>query len=78
MSMKVLTGDYVKFEVRDSRENKQAEWLWLRVDRCDEKNRVVFGSLDSEPIMFNRELTLGQHMAVSFDNIRDHKKPSDF
>lgn len=71
------TGDYVKFEIKDDATGA-SEWMWLRVERCDESKRVVFGSLDSEPIVFTKDLKLGQQIAVSFDNVRDHKKPSDF
>jgi len=70
-------GDYVKFEIKND-VTGESEWMWLKVDRCDEPNRLVFGWLDSEPVVFNSDLKLGQHMAVSYDNVRDHKKPSDF
>jgi len=78
--VKFSPGDYVKFEIRkaDQQRSGQSEWLWLRVDRCDEPNRLVFGWLDSEPAVLTSDLKLGQHMAVSYDNVRDHKKPSDF
>jgi hypothetical protein len=69
-------GDYVKFEIRNEATG-EAEWMWLRVDYCDESNRRVFGWLDSDPVIFGTELKLGQHLAVSFDNVRDHKKPTE-
>jgi hypothetical protein len=75
--MKFAAGDYVKFEIKDE-QSGQSEWMWLKVDRCDESERVVFGRLDSEAIVFTKDLKLGQQIAVSFDNVRDHKKPSDF
>ena len=70
-------GDYVKAEFTDEATGG-SEWLWLRVERCDDANRLVFGKLDSQPVVFPGELKLGQELAVSFDNIRDHKRPSDF
>ena len=70
-------GDYVKAELTDEATG-ESEWLWMRVERCDDANRLVFGKLDSQPVVFPGELKLGQELAVSFDNIRDHKKPSDF
>ena len=69
-------GD-VKFEIKNDATG-ESEWMWLTVDRCDDPNRLVFGWLDSEPVVFSSDLKLGQHMAVSYDNVRDHKKPSDF
>ena len=75
--MEFAPGDYVKFEIKDE-QSGQSEWLWLRVDRRDELNRLVFGWLDSEPVLITAALKLGQRMAVSYDNVRDHKKPSAF
>lgn len=75
--MTFLTGDYVKFEIKNDATG-ESEWMWLKVDRCDDSKRVVFGRLDSEPVVFTKDLKLGQQIAVSFDNVRDHKKPSDF
>jgi len=70
-------GDYVKFEMKDERAG-ESEWMWLLVDRDDAINRVVFGRLDSEPVVFDSELRLGQELAVSYDNIRESRKPNQF
>jgi len=70
-------GDYVKFEMKDEHSG-DAEWMWLRVDLIDPDRRILFGQLDSEPVVFTKELRLGQEIAVSFDNVRDRRKPSDF
>ena len=70
-------GDYVKFEIKDDATGV-SEWMWLRVESCDESKRILFGSLDNEPVAFTKDLKLGQQIAVSFDNVRDHKKPSEF
>lgn len=66
------TGDHVKFEIRDDRTG-ESEWMWLKIERTDESERVVFGILDSQPVVFAHQLRLGQQLAVSFDNIRDHR-----
>jgi hypothetical protein len=52
--------------------------MWLKVETVDPNKRVLFGRLDSKPVVFTKELKLGQEIAVSFDNIRDHRKPSEF
>jgi len=75
--MEFAAGDYVKFEIKDE-QSGQSEWLWLRVNRCDELNRLVLRCLDSEPLVFAVQLKLGQQMAVSYENVRDHKKESEF
>ncbi len=70
------SGDYVKVEFRDERSG-EAEWMWVRVDLDDPARRVVFGTLDSEPIVMT-DVRLGQQLAVSYDNIRDHRTPASF
>ena len=70
-------GDYVKFEMKAERSG-ESEWMWLKVDSSDPDSRILFGHLDSEPVVFTNELRLGQQIAVSYDNVRDHRKPSEF
>jgi uncharacterized protein YegJ (DUF2314 family) len=65
-------GDHVKVESAD--ENSiESEWMWLRVDHSDDENKLVFGSLDSKPVI-NTNLKVGQRLAVSYDKIRDHRR----
>ena len=63
--MEFAAGDYIKFEIKDE-QSGQSEWMWLRVDRCDQSKRLIFGWLDNEPVLFAADLKLGQHMAVGF------------
>ena len=49
----------------------------ILVDRCDEEARLVFGRLDNEPIV-NNCLPLGKELAISYDQIREHRKPWEF
>jgi hypothetical protein len=69
-------GDYLKVEFRDE-QSGQSEWMWVCVETDDPARRVVFGVLDSEPIVC-MELRLGMHLAVSHDNIREHRTPASF
>ncbi len=70
------SDDYVKVEIVDEA-TKQSEWLWVRVDHCDEEKCLVFGTLDNIPVV-NTDLRLGQEIAVSYKNIREHRKASEF
>jgi hypothetical protein len=71
-------GDYVKAEFPDEATGVN-EWMWIRVHRCDDGHRLVFGVLDNTPINdYQGKLRLGSELAVSFDQIREHRKPSDF
>lgn len=69
-------GDYVKVEFRDE-QSGEVEWMWVKVESDDPAFRIVFGALDSEPIVCT-DLRLGQQLAVSYDNIRDHRTPTSF
>ncbi|HTW32208.1 MAG TPA: DUF2314 domain-containing protein [Candidatus Sulfotelmatobacter sp.] len=69
-------GDYIKAEFRDENSG-EAEWMWVRVESSDPQNRVVFGTLDNEPLV-SKDLRLGMQIAVSFDNIRDHRTSASF
>ena len=65
-------GDHVKIEVRHECSG-ESEWLWMLVDGSDDERRLVFGTLDNQPIV-NTDMRLGQELAVSYDNVRDHRK----
>lgn len=69
-------GDYVKVEFESSDSVLPGEWVWVRVLRCDEARSLVIGVLDSEPI--DIDLKLGQELAISYDKVREHRKPWEF
>jgi hypothetical protein len=68
-------GDYVKVEFADDATGV-GEWMWVRVDSCDDAKRLVFGALDN--VSLDEKLRLGAELAVSFDRIREHRKATDF
>jgi hypothetical protein len=71
-------GDFVKVEFPDETTGI-GEWMWVRIRRCDDAKRVVYGTLDNEPVNdYEGKVDLGSELAVSYDNIREHKKASEF
>ena len=52
--------------------------MWVRVQRCDEGRQLLFGVLDNEPVVNSEDLQLGQELAISYSQIREHKKPWEF
>ncbi len=66
------SGDDVKFEVADE-QSGESEWLWLSVERSDDESRMVFGTLDSQPVVMT-DMRLGQALAISYDKVRDHRR----
>lgn len=58
-------GDYVKVEFPDETTGI-AEWMWVRVHHCDHDRKLVFGTLDNEPLNgYGDKLRLGTELAVS-------------
>lgn len=71
-------SDYIKVEITGPDE-PIGEWIWVRVDYCDYQRELVFGSLDNEPLNeYGGDISLGSRLAVSFDRIREHRKPTEF
>jgi hypothetical protein len=69
-------GDYIKVEfVKES--TGESEWMWVEVSSDDSPRRIVFGRLDSEPVV-NTDLRRGIELAVSYDNIREHRTSASF
>ena len=68
---KYARGDHVKAEFTDD-EKRESEWMWLLVDDSDDEARIVFGRLDSEPLVCT-SLRPGVQLAVSYDLVREHK-----
>jgi hypothetical protein len=75
---KYEAGDYIKVEFPDEATGV-AEWMWVRVHSCDDAKQLVFGTLDNAPVNdASGRLKLGTELAISFRQIRDHKKASEF
>ena len=71
-------GDYVKAEFPDEATGI-AEWMWVRVEGRDDERQVVFGRLDNEPLNdYRGRVKLGSQLAVSYTQIQEHKKASQF
>jgi hypothetical protein len=69
-------GDLVKVELSGD-SSEIGEWMWVRVHHSDDKKQIVFGTLDNEPIQdYDRKITRGSELAVSYSQIREHKKGS--
>lgn len=71
-------GDYIKVEFPDEATGV-AEWMWVRIRKCDDAKQIVFGTLDNAPIN-NKigKLKVGTELAISFSQIREYKAASEF
>jgi hypothetical protein len=71
-------GDYVKVEFPDEATGV-GEWMWVRIEVCDDKRKLVYGRLDNEPLNdFKGKIELGSQLLVSYAQIREHRKPTEF
>jgi hypothetical protein len=71
-------GDYVKVEFQDET-SVIGEWMWMRVHHCDDEKQLVFGTLDNQPVNdYDGRIELGSELAVSYSQIREHRKPTEF
>jgi hypothetical protein len=67
-------GDYIKVEFPDEITGI-GEWMWVRVDHCDEQKELVFGTLDNEPLNdYGKRVALGAELAISYDRVKEHRK----
>jgi len=71
MPSRYKAGDFVQVEVVDEA-TEESELLWVKVSDSDDQRRLVFGTLDSEPIV-QTNMRQGMELAVNYDNIRDHR-----
>jgi len=75
---KYQSGDYVKVEFADDATGV-GEWMWVRVNSCDDKRQIVFGVLENEPVNdYQGKIALGSELAISYEKIREHRKPTEF
>lgn len=49
------------------------EWMWVEVRRSDDELQILFGRLDSQPIV-HTELKVGQELTVSYKKVREHQR----
>ena len=71
-------GDYIKVEFPDETTGI-GEWMWVRVRHCDDQRKLVFGTLDSDPLNdYGDSVKQGSELAVDFSRIREHRKPTEF
>jgi len=71
-------GDYVKVEFPDEATGV-GEWMWVRVEVCDDERQIVIGTLDNEPLNdYDGKIEQRSQVAVGYAQIREHRKPTEF
>ena len=71
-------GDYVKVELWDETTGV-GEWMWVRVEVCDDNRKQIIGELDNEPLNdYEGKLEPGKQLLVNYAQIREHRKPTEF
>jgi hypothetical protein len=50
--------------------------VWIRVDRCDNRREIVFGTIDVEPSQeLGRSFRCGSKLAASYRQVREQRLP---
>lgn len=71
-------GDHIKVEF-EGEDGMPGEWIWCIVRSRDDEKRLVYGTLDNEPVNeYGGKLELGSELAISYSQIREHRKPTEF
>ena len=71
-------GDYIKVEF-PGEAGMPSEWMWVRVHHCDDTKKLIYGTLDNEPVNdYDGKLNVGSELVVTYSQIREHKKPTEF
>ncbi len=71
-------GDHIKVEF-EGEGGLPGEWMWVIVQSRDDGKRIVYGTLDNEPLNdYGGNAKLGSQLAISYDTVREHKKPTEF
>lgn len=71
-------GDHIKVEF-EGENGMPGEWMWVIVQSRDDKKRIVYGTLDNEPVNeYRGKVRLGSELAISYEKVREYKKPSEF
>lgn len=71
-------GDHIKVEF-EGENGMPGEWMWMIVQSRDDQKRIVYGKLDNEPVNdYGGKVRLGSELAISYSQIREQKKPTEF
>lgn len=63
-------GEYVRIEMGTG--GAQARSIWMRVERCDDKRAIVYGTIDDETSQkFGKALRSGAKLGASYRQVRE-------
>jgi hypothetical protein len=51
---------------------KQSPSVWIRVERCDEQHRIVFGTVDGESPGLGKALDCGAKLAAGYHQVHEN------
>ncbi len=67
-------GDYIKVEF-EGENGMPGEWMWVIVQNRDDQKRIVYGKLDSQPLIdYGGNVKVGSELAVRYSQIREYRK----
>jgi hypothetical protein len=67
-------GDHIKVEF-EGENGMPGEWMWVIVQSRDDQKRLVFGTLDSEPMNdYCGKVKLGSNLVISYSRVREYTR----
>jgi hypothetical protein len=67
-------GDHIKVEF-EGEDGMPGEWMWVIVQSRDDQKRLVFGTLDSEPMNdYCGKAKPGSNLVISYSRVREHTR----
>jgi hypothetical protein len=51
---------------------RQSPSVWIRVERCDDEHRIVYGTIDDESAGLGRALGRGAKLAASYHQVQEN------
>ena len=64
-------GDLLRVQLY-SETAKQSPSVWMRVERCDDEHRIVYGTIDDESTGLGKALSRGAKIAAGYHQVQEN------
>ena len=64
-------GDLLRIQLY-SETAKRCPSVWMRVERCDDEHRIVYGTIDDESAGLGKALGRGAKLAASYHQVQEN------
>ncbi len=69
-----MPGDYVRIQLGSESVHSEGS-IWMRVERCDDKHKIVYGTIEDEPLQpIDNVFRAGSRLGASYRRIRESRR----